>query len=241
MAKLTFFAFVGKYLVTHEGNRKKMEESKANGDRRTRLTLMKRTYDDLVGGFCNNFKINIELTGQENVPEGPVLFVANHSGLADAAVMALMPGPVGFVLKKEFAKIPFFSKWLNQMNAVFMDRENPREAVKGINDAVDIVSDGYSMAIFPEGTRTRDSSVGEFKNGAFKIVQKTGVPIVPVAISGSYLLWEVPGKLIPGTVRAEILPPVYTQDLDRKAYKNLAVNVRQMIVDKLIEMNTPEK
>lgn len=236
LALAGFAGFCAKYLATHEKNRKKMEAAKNSGDKETHLRLMKQTYDDLVGGFSKKFGIEFKITGCENVPEGPVLFVANHSGMVDAAVMAEMPIPVGFVLKKEFTKIPFFTKWLGQMNAVFIDRENPRAAVACINEAVEIINKGFSMAIFPEGTRTRDASVGEFKNGAFKIVQKTGVPIVPVAIKGSYKVWEEPGKLIPGTVEAHIMEPVYTHDLDRKAYKELGISIRQAIVDQLEAM-----
>ena len=235
-ALIGFAGFVAKYLLTHEKNRKTMEKCKGNGNKELQLSLMKQTYDDLVGGFSKKFGIEFKINGCENVPEGPVLFVANHSGMVDAAIMAEMPIPVGFVLKKEFAKIPLFTKWLGQMNAVFMDRENPREAVNCINECVDIINNGFSMAIFPEGTRTRDASVGEFKNGAFKIVQKTGVPIVPVAIKGSYKVWEEPGKIIPGTVTAQIMEPVYTDNLDRKAYKALGVTIREKIVNQLDNM-----
>jgi 1-acyl-sn-glycerol-3-phosphate acyltransferase len=123
------------------------------------------------------------------------------------------------------------------MNGVFIDRQNPREAVNAINQAAENIKAGYSMGIFPEGTRTRDASVGEFKNGAFKIAQKTGCPIVPIAISGSYKLWEDPGKIIPGTIKAHILEPIYTENLDRKAIKELSAVVRQQIVDELESMN----
>jgi len=237
MGKLAFVLFVFKYLITHDKDRKAMKAAKEAGDQEKLKKLVAHTYNDVIENFCKRFDITIDVSGYENVPDCPALYVANHSGMIDAAVLAKMPGGIGIVLKKEFEKVPFLLKWLSNMNGVFIDRQNPREAVNAINQAAEIIKSGYSMGIFPEGTRTRDASVGEFKNGAFKIAQKTGCPIVPIAISGSYKLWEDPGKIIPGTIKAHILEPIYTENLDRKAIKELSAVVRQQIVDELESMN----
>ena len=98
MGKLKFFATVGGYLLRHVGDAKKMKKLRESNDTQARLKLMRETYDKARELLEQRLGTRVEIHGLENVPEAPVLFVANHSGMFDALVMSAMPGPCGFVL-----------------------------------------------------------------------------------------------------------------------------------------------
>ena len=92
--------------------------------------------------------------------------------------------PVGAVSKKEM-NIPGLNLWMKNLKCVFIDRENPREGIKAILEAIENVKNGTSMIIAPEGTRNHDDGVKDFKPGTLKIAEKSGCPVIPVAINGS--------------------------------------------------------
>ena len=97
---------------------------------------------------------------------------------------------VGFVAKKEVLKVPILSYWLPRAKCIPLDRQNPRDAVRVINEGVKNLKDGYSMMIFPEGTRSLDGKHSPFKKGSLKLAIKAKVPIVPVTIDASFTSFE---------------------------------------------------
>ncbi|MCR4675291.1 MAG: 1-acyl-sn-glycerol-3-phosphate acyltransferase [Lachnospiraceae bacterium] len=133
-----------------------------------------------------------EIKGLENIPEDePVLFVGNHLGFFDVILTyPLMKRRTGYIAKKEFEKVPLLPIWMKRLYCIFLDRSNPKEGLKGILEAISYVKEGVSIFIFPEGTRSRDGKLGEFKAGALKISQKTKCPIIPVAITGTDDVFE---------------------------------------------------
>ena len=94
------------------------------------------------------------------------------------------------VSKKEIAKVPGLRIWMKFINCVFLDRENPREGIKAILKGIENIKSGISMFISPEGTRNSGEGLLEFKPGSLKMAEKTGCPIVPVAITNADKVFE---------------------------------------------------
>ncbi|CAL81969.1 1-acyl-sn-glycerol-3-phosphate acyltransferase [Clostridium botulinum] len=185
--------------------------------------------------IVNGIGIKINKKGLENVPDGPCLFVGNHQGLLDVPVIvSSLDRYVGFVAKKEMLKLKILTYWMKEMKCVFMDRQNVRAAVKTINEGVENLKNGYSMLIFPEGTRSRGENLGEFKKGSMKLGIKAGVPIVPIAIDGTYNVLEANGKKIKAAdVDLIICPPIYPNELSKEEQNNLSVTIKDVIQKEL--------
>lgn len=172
----------------------------------------------------------IYIDGIENIPQGNCLFVANHQGNLDIPIfLSIIDKPLGFVAKKELEKAPILSSWMRQLHCIFMDRDNVRESVKSINEGIEYLKSGYSMVIFPEGTRSKSSNVGEFKKGSMKFALKSKVPIVPVAIDGSYRAFEEHNRIRKCSVKVIIGKPIYTEELSREDQNNLSIIIKNMI------------
>lgn len=178
-------------------------------------------------------KVNVE--GKENLPRENCLFVSNHQGYADIPViMNSVDRPIGFVAKKEIEKYTIISSWMKEIHCVFMDRSNLRESIKAINEGIEILKNGYSMVIFPEGTRSKGGPIAEFKKGSLKLGIKADIPIVPIAINGSYKLYEENnGKVVPAEVKIKICEPIYAKNLTKEEQNNLAEIVRDIIKENM--------
>ncbi|RKL66257.1 1-acyl-sn-glycerol-3-phosphate acyltransferase [Salipaludibacillus neizhouensis] len=154
---------------------------------------------------------NIIVEGKGNIPENePVLIVSNHQGNFDIPILlGWLDMKIGFISKIEVKKIPLISTWMEYLGCIFIDRENPRNAVKMIITGAESIKNGQNLVIFPEGTRSKGGPVAEFKKGSFKLAQKSNAAILPVTIDGSYNMMEANGKIItPATVKVTIHEPV---------------------------------
>ena len=178
--------------------------------------------------------VTVTVEGRENIPKDTaVMFTPNHQGDYDIPLMLLyLDRPHGLVAKAETKKIPFVRTWMTLLNCVFLDRSNPRKAMEAMREAEALLERGESMVVFPEGTRSRGDHMNEFKAGAFKMACKAKVPVVPVAIDGSYRIMEANGGLMkPAHVRVLILPPIETASLDRAEQRALPQRVAQLIAE----------
>jgi 1-acyl-sn-glycerol-3-phosphate acyltransferase len=156
--------------------------------------------------------ITIEQTGRENIPtDRACIFVPNHVSNLDPPLMVpLLPGTPSIMLKAELMKIPILGRAWRMAKYVPVEREGGREAaVRSAKYAVDVVKSGLSMLIFAEGTRSKTGRLQPFKAGPFHIAQQTGVPIVPVVISGTEsMMHKGSSKVYPGVARVQFLEPV---------------------------------
>jgi len=134
----------------------------------------------------------VTVKGADNIPKDKtVLFVSNHQSNFDIPLlMACIDVPKGFIAKKELENWPFISKWMRHIHCIFMDRSNLRKSAEAIVDGIKLLKSGYSMVIFPEGTRSKGKPVDEFKAGSFKLATKSKCPIIPLTINGTYKLLE---------------------------------------------------
>lgn len=181
----------------------------------------------------------ITVIGRDNIPKNKaVLYVANHRSYADIPMgYTTVAGPTGFIAKKAIKKIPIFSWWMVNMNCLFLDRDDIRQGLKTILTAVDNVKAGYSAFIMPEGTRNHNNEMLPFKEGSFKIAEKSGCPIVPVAISNSDALYELHKPWIRSAkVVIHYGEPIETIGMSREEKKELAVNVQKRIAN-MLEMD----
>jgi 1-acyl-sn-glycerol-3-phosphate acyltransferase len=164
--------------------------------------------------------VSITVKGKENIPEDrAVLYVGNHRSYFDILVgYVTVPGLMGFVAKKEMEKIPLLSTWMKYVNCLFLDRKNLKEGLKTILTGIDQVKQGVSVWIFPEGTRNREESPLDlipFKEGSLKIAEKSGCPVIPVAITGTAEVFERQfPRMLPSQVTIEFGKPFYTKELE---------------------------
>lgn len=174
--------------------------------------------------------------GLENIPKDQaVLFAANHRSLLDPALgYIVLPTLTGFVAKKEIAKVPFLNLWMLNVNCLFLDRKNIRKGMQTILKTTDYIKEGYSMFIAPEGTRSHDKDPLPFKDGSLKPAQKTGCPIVPVAITGTDELFENHKPWLYKTkVVIEFGKPIYLGELSPEIQKHPGAYVREKVMDML--------
>ena len=179
-------------------------------------------------------KINYVVKGKELIPENePIIYTPNHQGFFDfPAVILNAPSPCTFISKKEAEKLPLIHKWMWVMDCVFIDRKDKRSAHGSLTEAIELVKNGRSMVIFPEGTRSKTGELGEFKGGAMKIAMETGAKVVPVLIEGTRERLEKTGNIVPGTIYVTFLPPIETKGLSRQDFKAMPNQIRNMIAEK---------
>jgi 1-acyl-sn-glycerol-3-phosphate acyltransferase len=137
------------------------------------------------------FGAGIELSpleGAEHLRPGQrVLCAANHQSLLDIPVLfAVLPVPIVMAAKKELFRIPLFGWMMRAARFPRIDRANPEAAKRALERSAErLRGTEVSVVLFPEGTRTRDGSLGPFKKGAFFVARDLGLPIAPVAILGT--------------------------------------------------------
>lgn len=174
---------------------------------------------------------NVTVLGEENIPSGSVLIVANHEGNFDIPVLiSSLKKPFGFISKIEVKKIPVVYRWMEVMNCVFMDRKDRRQSIKAIRSGIALMKEGHSIAVFPEGTRSKGGPVGEFKAGSLRLATDAKSPIVPVVIKGTSQLMEKNNNWIkPGDVTLSVLPAVTYEQ-----YKEMDSNELNSFIEKTI-------
>ncbi len=180
---------------------------------------------------------HVEFIGEENVPKDrAVLYTPNHRSIFDVIITyTRCPRQTGYVAKKETSYIPIFSIWMAFMNCTFLDRNDLRKGLKVIKHCIDLVNSGKSITIFPEGTRNKgDDLLLPFHQGSFKIAEKTGCPIIPVAISNSQEIFEAHLPWVKSThVYVEYCKPIEVSEMDRSHYKEIGSMVSSEIEEAL--------
>jgi len=219
---------------------RKMEK----GEKRDALVL------SIVGGKLRQIlkicKVELSVDGLDRIPEKEaVLFIGNHRSYFDIVVAySILPRPTGFISKKEIAKIPNIELWMRELHCLFLDRENLKQNLQVIIEAIKQVKAGISMWIYPEGTRTRGESeldLGEFKAGSFKIAEKSGCKIVPVAMINTRRIMEEDfPRLHSAKVYVQFGKPIDLSELSEEDRKNIAEYTRERIREMLAELKEKE-
>jgi 1-acyl-sn-glycerol-3-phosphate acyltransferase len=132
--------------------------------------------------------IKVVAKGRENlIGQGPCIIVSNHQSMIDYIVLlaAIAPKQFRFLTKNEMLRWPLVGRIIQLGQHGAVDRSNPRQSFRALQNGIENVGKGDSFIIFPEGTRSVDGSISEFKEGAFYLAIKAGVPVIPVKISGT--------------------------------------------------------
>jgi 1-acyl-sn-glycerol-3-phosphate acyltransferase len=199
------------------------------------LLWITRTWARQMVGLAGG---EVEVSGLENLPQmRGALFVANHQGAFDIPLLiGFVPVLKGFVSKKENFRLPIVSTWMKLLGCIIIDRGDLRQSAGAIARGVRDLQAGRSLVIFPEGTRSKSGNLQRFKEGSFKLATRSGAPIVPLTIDGSYRLLEGNrGRIGPGLVRLTIHPPVILADLPAGERRDPSELVRGIIASRLPE------
>ncbi|WP_372860849.1 lysophospholipid acyltransferase family protein [Spongiibacter sp.] len=162
--------------------------------------------------------VRTEVIGQ--VPDaklGPYVALAKHQTQWETFYLQWALFPVTTVVKRELLSVPFFGWGLRAMNAIGIDRSNPRAAMRQtLEQGLRRLSEGCNLLIFPEGTRVRHGQRGKYARGGAGIAIKAGVPILPIAHNAGRL-WPSKGLIIqPGTITVHIGELINTDGGDAK-------------------------
>jgi len=176
--------------------------------------------------------INVSLEGLEGITKPPYIFMCNHQSALDIfALLSALPLSFKWIAKRELFFIPFFGWTMKRAGYISLDRKNPREALKAIDEAARKIKEGMNIIIFPEGTRSKDGSLLPFKKGGFSLALHARVPIVPVGIWGTSRL-QPKGSFIPkekGIIYIRIGEPMHIEEESRSAKTKIMLEVRRHI------------
>ena len=143
--------------------------------------------------------------------------------------------------KKELFSVPVMHGCLVALGCIKIDRRGAHSIVEAIRTGCKKIEEGKSIVVFPEGTRSRTGEIGSFKNGAFKIAQRTGCAVVPVAIKNDRYLLESAHTLTPVDVYIKFLPRVETASLSDEEQKELGSVVEKQIREEWEKLPAYEK
>jgi 1-acyl-sn-glycerol-3-phosphate acyltransferase len=153
--------------------------------------------------------IKVHLEGIENIPKDrAVIFASNHQSTIDIpAMFGYLPAQFRIMAKQILFTIPFLGWHLYMAGNIPIDRKNVSKAQRGLLKAAARIRKNISLFVFVEGTRTRDGKLKRFKRGSFTLAKKLNVPIVPVAIQGTFQLMPAGSILAkPGDISVKIMP-----------------------------------
>lgn len=176
--------------------------------------------------------VKTDVIGYENIPKDePVLYVGNHNSYFDVLVCySLLPGLTGFVAKKEIEKVPILRVWMRFLYCLFLDRQNVKEGLKTVLQGIEYIKNGISITIFPEGTRSKDGQMLEFKEGSLKFAEKTKCKIIPVTQNNTRAIFEEHFPKIKKThVIIEFGKPIDINELEPEQRKFLGAYTRGII------------
>jgi 1-acyl-sn-glycerol-3-phosphate acyltransferase len=178
--------------------------------------------------------VRLRVTGTGNVlrDRAQILF-SSHTSFADICVLAsFLPVEFRWLARKEIFRVPFIGWHLARSGHLKIDRGDRESAVRLLREAADRVRSGVNVLVFPEGTRSPDGTLGQFKKGVFHFAIDAGVPLVPIRILGSHRI--IPKRswtLSPGDVSVAVGPPIPAAGLSRADLEPLMERVRAAMLD----------
>lgn len=200
-------------------------------------------------GYAKNYKIiqgmargilkisgaNLHIQGKENLSQKEAaVYMGTHKSYMDIVIMiALVDAPLIFIAKSELKTLPFLSTWVKTVGGIYIDRDDIRQSFRVIVEAIEMLERGYSIAIFPEGTRSKGSELGDFKAGSFKLATKANVPIVPIAMGNTFKLLEEARRLRPAKIRVNVGQVIDVPNLSKEQKQTISGDTQKYIQELL--------
>jgi 1-acyl-sn-glycerol-3-phosphate acyltransferase len=233
MIKLLWYLYFSVYLSISSLSLIKIAHVQKKSPKEAEKYAFKRA-QNIAKYVLKTTKTSMEVTGTENIPKEDCVFISNHQAIFDGfTLLAYIDKPFGFIAKEEIKKIPLVSSWIKAIGSIYINRKSPRESIKNITEAVEKISGGHSMVIFPEGTRSLESKMNLFKKGSMKLAIRSKATIVPITIDGTYNVLEVGSKVRGNKVRMVIHKPIYVNLLSKEELYNLSEYVQNVIEEEL--------
>jgi 1-acyl-sn-glycerol-3-phosphate acyltransferase len=192
--------------------------------------VLMRTWGRAVARFMG---LTFSIHGTEKIiPGTSYIITPNHQSNADIlALLAMLPVRFRWVIKKELLKIPLFGWALGSTGAIPLDRSNRDESVKRLQEGTSKLHGGWCVLIFPEGTRTSDGMIQDFKKGPFMMAVQTGIPILPVTCNGAFKILPKRSLAIrAGHISITIGNPIPTEGLNERNVPELMEKSRQEMI-----------
>jgi 1-acyl-sn-glycerol-3-phosphate acyltransferase len=174
-------------------------------------------------------RVRVTVQGLEHIdPSATYVYMANHQSMFDIlSLLGYLPVQFRWLAKMELFQIPIFGYSMARVGYISIDRSNRKAAFKSIQEAAQKISQGVSVVVFPEGTRSQDGQIMPFKVGGFYLAIRSGRPIVPVVIYGShYVMPKGRLRIKRGHIILSINPPVETTHYNNKTKEALMESVR---------------
>ena len=183
--------------------------------------------------------IDLQIEGLERLRPGQsYVLISNHLSNFDIwCTLGFMPFTVRFVAKRELQRLPVFGQALALSEHIVIDRQNPHQAIEKINAAAARTPEGIGILFYAEGTRSRDGKIREFKKGGVSLALRSGLPIVPMSVSGTRKFLPRGCAVIRpgGRVRIALGEPIATADLPFEAREELNERVREIVISNYVE------
>ena len=190
--------------------------------------------------ICVASGVAVQVEGKETLQTGhPYIFAANHQSQFDIfALQGFLGVDFRWLAKKELFRVPIWGAAMRRAGYIPIDRSHGRKAIKSLDQAAKKIAKGTSVIIFPEGTRSKDGKLQKFKSGAMLLAIKSGVPLVPVAITGTYDVLPK-GRLLvrAGQVSIKVGQPIDSKEYKSKDKNELALLLQEAVAD-LIKAQT---
>lgn len=188
---------------------------------------------ELTAKVVKDLNVELIVEGKENIPENSVYYVGNHLSMLDPlSMIIILDKPVAFVGKKETENMPFVGKIMKDIEGEFLDREDLKQSLKVMMRVQKDLTEGTkNWAIFPEGTRNKDSmaKLNEFHHGTFRPAMKAGVPIVPIAFYGTQQALKSNPVFKKYPVFVKFLKPIMPEDYEGKTTNEVAIMVQKQV------------
>ena len=182
-------------------------------------------------------KATIEVQGLEHIEKDKTyIVVCNHLSYLDIpALFKTLPLNLHFIGKHQLKKAPFIGWYMRATGMIFINRENNREASKSLDEAAELIKNGKTVLIFPEGTVSDDKTIKRFKKGGFSLAQKSGVDVLPISLKGTSDIWSIDSNTTfnKGIVKINIGQAIPVKNID---LNDLTAST-QKVVEELQNLN----
>lgn len=180
-----------------------------------------------------------EVIGVENIdPKQAYVVVLNHQSMVDILSIYNLPLIFKWVSKKEVYRIPLVGRLLLMHGDIVINRASAKEAMQLVHTrGMEWLKKGASVSIFPEGTRSKDGEIHNFKAGAFILAKDAGVPILPIVLDGTSTLvrkgWMINWKNV---ITIKVLPPIPAEEVASRDIKDVMAQVKEDMVNTLAQI-----